>query len=331
MEKKEYAHIDLWKCIFAIAVIMIHTQPYRGCNDGFVWYFSSLFTRLAVPFFMITSSFFLGRKIREKGAGVIKKYRRVLWPKLLFWGILALLMNAVTWYGQSRNMVKTVLLVIQNAIFYPRGAMWFLFALIVSSFILEFLLKKKVPVVAIGMIAAVLFAFALLCNTYFFVVSETGFGTVIKIYLRYCISARNGLFLFIYMFIGYALSSDRMKRIRRGTLILWTVLGYGLLVAEAAFLRNVDRVDDSSLFLSYLILIPAFILLLTTMGTPVSHHQELRSISGVMYYTHPFFNLLLSSIMDPGVFRFVIVLVATVTVWIVTKTSKSKYVRLLLY
>ena len=335
MEKKGYDHIDLWKCIFAVAVIMIHTQPYINCGDTFVWYFSALFTRMAVPFFMISSSFFLGRKIREKGIDVISDYRKRLLPKLLIWGCLGLLMNAMRWYLQSKSIGKTLLLVIQSAVFNPKGLMWFILALIISSFILEFMLRRHVPAAAMGGIAAVLFAFALLCNTYYFLVSDTALGKAIDVYLRTCITARNGLFLFVYMFIGYAISSESMKAIRRGALILMVAAGCGLLVAEASLLLHVEKADDASLFLSYLVLIPSFILLLTTIAAPVPHHRALRSLSGVMYYTHPvfalLFNVLLSSMMGAGVLKFVIVLAATVAVWAATKDSKNRFIRKMLY
>lgn len=331
MIRKSYSQIDLWKFIFGIAVIMIHTSPYKDCSDTFVWYFSALFTRLAVPFFMITSGFFLGRKIRKKGIGVIKEYGKALLPKFFFWGTLALLMNAVSWYNNCRSIEKTLLLVVKNAFFYPQGAMWFILALIISSSFLEFLLKKKVPILAMGIVATVLFAFALLCNTYFFMVEGTIIETVIKFYLRYCISARNGLFLFLYMYIGYVISSDRIKKFKRSKLIFLVVISYTLLAGEATLLHNVRRLDDSSLFVSYLILIPSFILLLTTIDTPIPHNEDLRNISGIMYYTHPVFVLLLAQIVQKSILQFVIVLTATVAVWIITRHNTNKYVRMFLY
>ena len=160
--KKSYAHIDLWKLIFAVAVLSIHTSALSGFNAEIRWYASALFTRMGVPFFMITSSFLLGKKIRAQGPEGIKAYRKALLPKLLCWGALALVMNAPIWYLESRSIAETLLTIVQYALFYPKGAMWFLWALIVSSFLLEFFLKHKVPVSVMGVIALALFAFALL-------------------------------------------------------------------------------------------------------------------------------------------------------------------------
>lgn len=49
MKRKEYALVDVFKLIFAIAVVIIHTQLYSKCSDSFIWFLSALFTRLAVP------------------------------------------------------------------------------------------------------------------------------------------------------------------------------------------------------------------------------------------------------------------------------------------
>ena len=91
--------------------------------------------------------------------------------------------------------------------------MWFLWALIVGSYILEFCLKKKVKIPVMCTIAVGLFLFALLCNTYYFIVKDTAFDIVVKQYMRFCISARNGVFLFIYMLIGYIISSNSLMKV----------------------------------------------------------------------------------------------------------------------
>lgn len=329
--KKSYAHIDLWKLIFAVAVLSIHTSALSGFNAEIRWYASALFTRMGVPFFMITSSFLLGKKIRAQGPEGIKAYRKALLPKLLFWGALALVMNAPIWYLESRSIAETLLTIVQYALFYPKGAMWFLWALIVSSFLLEFFLKHKVPVSVMGVIALALFAFALLCNTYYFVVENTAFSTVVEGYLSACVSARNGVFLFVYMLLGYMLSSERGKERGKGSLRVACIIGFGLLVWEAISLQNVNKLDDSSLFLSYLFLIPAFILLLTRSESPVPHNRELRSLSGVMYYTHPVFSSPLKLFLSGGWMRFSIVLAATLIVWLLTRRSGNKIIKKLLY
>ena len=324
--------VDVFKLIFAIAVVIIHTQLYSKCSDSFIWFLSALFTRLAVPFFMITSSYFLGIKIKEKGFDAFREYRKTLWPKLLFWGTLAIILNAIVWYKTSIDYFKTPLSVIQQILFYPKGAMWFILALIVSSYILEFFLKKKVSVIVVAIIALGLFIFALICNNYFFVIENSALGGIIKQYMHFCISARNGVFLFIYMFIGYTISSGNLMKLDKKTYIIIVVFGYALLLSESMLLHGVTTLDDSSLFISYLILVPGLLLLLLKFDLIIPHHKDMRNLSGVMYYTHPLFNLLLGTYlgMEYGIWIFLIVLSLTVIVWICTKKGEKTYVKKIL-
>lgn len=56
-EHKDYQFVDFLKFFFCLCVVAIHTTVFSDI-DGI-----SAVLRLAVPFFFITSGFFLGRKI----------------------------------------------------------------------------------------------------------------------------------------------------------------------------------------------------------------------------------------------------------------------------
>ena len=249
-----------------------------------------------------------------------------------FLGGLGLLLNSIVWYRNSVDYYKTTFDVIRQAVFYPKGAMWFVLALIIMSYIHEFFIREKVSQIIMWIIAFGLFCFALFCNTYFFVIEGTSFEKIVIQYLDFCYSARNGLFLYVYMLIGYTMSSDRVMRVRKGALIIIVLLAYGLMVGEAVWLNGSSMKDDASLLLSHIILLPAFVLLLTKIDVPVSHHAELRRISSVMYYTHPVVHFLLSFFaVRNGIMMFVVVCLASVMVYIVTESSKNKCVKAILY
>lgn len=50
--------VDLFKWIAAILIIAIHTHPTLHLNENVNFLFSEVFTRLAVPFFVVTSGYF---------------------------------------------------------------------------------------------------------------------------------------------------------------------------------------------------------------------------------------------------------------------------------
>ena len=141
--KKTYTTIDLWKFIFAFAVISLHANPFASLSPTLNWYIESLFTRLAVPFFYVTSGFFISLKLKKYGLGVLKTYRLNLLPKLLFWGSIALLLMFYPSFQTRNSITRTLLYLAKNAIIYPRGSMWFMLALIVSSLLLQYVLKKR--------------------------------------------------------------------------------------------------------------------------------------------------------------------------------------------
>lgn len=65
--------IDIAKFVFAMCVIAIHTTPLINYNDKIVLGVYESFVRMAVPFFFITSGFFIGTKMsRQCDSNLVK-------------------------------------------------------------------------------------------------------------------------------------------------------------------------------------------------------------------------------------------------------------------
>lgn len=77
--RKQYSSIDVAKLICAIMVIAIHTQPF----SRYIWLDrgAGIITRLAVPFFFVTTGFFLNfsdaKKVRKYVVRLIVLY--IIW------------------------------------------------------------------------------------------------------------------------------------------------------------------------------------------------------------------------------------------------------------
>lgn len=107
-EGKTYYAIDVAKFICAMLVVTLHVVTYAFANmavDGapptggdnvvmltlFPLYF--VFARIAVPFFFISSSYFLFKKIRKNSDArreIIKKYCLRIFLLFIFWFILSI-------------------------------------------------------------------------------------------------------------------------------------------------------------------------------------------------------------------------------------------------
>ena len=58
--------VDLFKCIFAICVVAIHTMAFKDHGESAYFAFTYCITSFAVPYFFVCSGYFLGRKIYRK-------------------------------------------------------------------------------------------------------------------------------------------------------------------------------------------------------------------------------------------------------------------------
>ncbi len=326
--RKSYDFIDLAKFIFAFCVVGIHTEVLHSLSPILKFSISSLLFRSAVPFFMVSSSFFLGIKIRKDGLHCFVNYRKKLFPIFLLYSTINTILNAVVLYHASHDIKQTIISSLQSFVFYPRGAMWFVLALIIGSFLLEFILKHNINRLLSAIISLFFFSFALLCNNYYFVAKGTVLSGFINSYMEICISARNGVFLFVYMLIGYIISSPSVLNCNKNRLLFVLVLGFISLACEAFTLYDCAYIDDRSLFVSHLIFIPSAILCLTRIEKKIKNHIHLRNISTIIYYTHPIFAILIGTYIgiSDGFVKFFIVSSLSILLWLITKNNKSRLI-----
>ena len=65
-DKQEYAAIDYARFIAALFVVAIHISPVKEAGDHYFFWFNQILFRMAVPFFFVTSGFFVASKIHDK-------------------------------------------------------------------------------------------------------------------------------------------------------------------------------------------------------------------------------------------------------------------------
>ena len=66
LKKIEYKAVDFLKFVFCIAIIAIHTNLFYGLGMPYSYYFDKAILRIAVPFFFVTSGFFLGKSLAKE-------------------------------------------------------------------------------------------------------------------------------------------------------------------------------------------------------------------------------------------------------------------------
>ena len=77
MVKKEYGGIGYFRIIAAILVIAIHTSPLLSVNEVADFILTRIVARIAVPFFFMTTGFFIYSKMEKKQFSYEQFYMKI--------------------------------------------------------------------------------------------------------------------------------------------------------------------------------------------------------------------------------------------------------------
>ncbi len=291
VNKKGFHYFDIFKFIFAIFVIGIHTSLLKNSPSNFSWYITHGLFRIAVPSFFVISGFFYGKKIykksdQERKEITIKYVKRLLIP-FFFWLLLNLPFKFIE-YHKTLSVMGTIKILLRDLVFYPWGALWYISSLIVAVLLINLLLKKMSTkkIIIIGM---VLYLFALICNNYYFLVQNNFIGKIIDTYMKICESGRNGVFvglLFVSLGVGvYQLFIE--NKIKYRLCFIGMILSYGLLIGEIFLIKGKLYLDDGSLYIMLVIFIPLFIAYFSKYQSTLDT-TFVRKLSTGIYYSHRF-------------------------------------------
>lgn len=260
-----YCGIDLVKFLCTFLVVAIHFQPFSRAHfrsaDTMNFVCSLVLARVAVPFFFMSTGFFLlGTDDPDRAQRYCLKLLRIYaaWTMLLILG--------------SQNHL------------------WYIRATVVAVFLSSFCLRRmKFPVIAV--LALGLYAIGLLGDSYYGLVEPLrSFGPLNSLIYAYELkfgSTRNGLFMgfpFVLMGAWFARTGFTMRTPRAA---LGLALSLALMVAEAMTLEQLGLCREYNM---YLMLLPAsfffFALALSLRPKPRPLYDHLRTIGALNYYVH---------------------------------------------
>lgn len=299
-ERTENHTIDFLKLFFALCIVGIHTDIVRLIpSERMQWYVMQVLFRMGVPFFFVVSGYFLGGKLwsckdRKEQWLCVGKYIKKLLPPYLVWSLVNLIAAIPLWYRNLGGNPKAVqAMIIKTILFYPTGAMWFILACGTGAFLLCLLWKHKFLMVLFAIVAH---GFALLANTYYFVIANTPFHKVIDRYLEIFLNPRKGIYVgFPLLMLGALLAYPGLIR----NIKTWwagelTILSGITLVLEVTVLYGKETRDDTSLCLSFLLVVPCLVVFF--LKKDVLHKLPMhwaRDLSTCIFYPHCFFRTLL--------------------------------------
>lgn len=253
------------------------------------------FSDLLFRSFLLQADFSLKLPLKNPGGAVqtLKKYiKRILIP-FVFYVILNIFLDTFLKIINNYDFsTEWVLRQVQKILFDPPGAMWFLSACIFGILFLYPFFKHRKLNTALS-IGFFLYLFAMICNTYFYVVKNNFFlANLIAIYVKFFKTARNGLFVgFFYLALGIkCYEINKIRNIDKKKLWLAISALFIVLVIESFFAekRKMFLLDDSSLFISLPFLTVCIFLLSLQISYPKKDTKILRNLSSGMYFMHRF-------------------------------------------
>lgn len=292
-QRKARPWVDAAKFFFALCVFLLHsgvteTLPFSGLIGDCI-------VSVAVPYFFVASGFFLAEKVqsaqqRADGQRIILQYCRRLGVKLLIFEPVSILLWAAKRLLDGMSLPDIALSTLQDVLFYPKGALWYIQAVIIASLLLMPLLVRGWETWAI-LPALALYAVAVFGTRYRFLLEGTPLADAYAGYERIFLSLRNGLFTgFPFLLLGCLIARWRGNVLAPGRGVTLRLAGAAaaslLLLAVESTLLRAHPGHDGALFFSYLLFVPALFAL--TAQAPGLHRDTrlLRNLSTSVYLLH---------------------------------------------
>lgn len=290
--------LNIMKLVMAFFVMVVHFSPFKTINP--LLHFISIhgFTRVAVPFFILSTGYLISE------AGKISKSRRkktlkkmislyLFWTALYSPFILLQLMytpqNAPWWNIFLRNLF------FEGSFIH----LWYLLATIIGIIIITTLTTWfKAPMI-IG-ITVFLYILGVLGDSYYGWSMTLPLLSSFKIFLfQFINTTRNGLFFApVFLYTGM-LIKQYQPRFKIKTLTIMSLILLTLSFIEVLLLRNTGWAKDYNLTLSILPL--SIITFLFSLHIKVSFNTErYKEMAATLFYVHIGVYILVQAILNSG-------------------------------
>lgn len=279
---RDYGGIDAFRLIAAVLIIAIHTSPLAGLNETSDFILTRVIARIAVPFFFMTSGFFLFYKTDGGTISIMQFMKKTA----IIYGISIVLYLPLNFYaGTTKEWSNPAVLfkdIVFNGTFYH---LWYLPASILGVFLIWVLLKK-LKTGQVLLITFMLYSIGVFGDSYYGIANQIpAIKTVYQGLFYVSDYTRNGLFFAPFFLLMGILLARQTKKPKCQINVLGFVLSTALMFTEGLILHayNLQRHDSM-----YFMLIPCmFFLFQLLLSWNVKSKELLRKISLLVYLIHP--------------------------------------------
>ncbi len=281
-EKKSYAGIDYFRFIAALLIVAIHTSPLASFSETGDFILTRIIARIAVPFFLMTSGFFLISKYTrnaEKLNTFIKKTGLIYAVAILIY----IPINIYNGYFEIDNLLPKIIkdIVFDGTLYH----LWYLPASIIGAAIAWSLVKTAGYPKALA-VSLLLYLIGLFGDSYYGIAEKIPFLNIFyDLIFQITDYTRNGIFFAPIFFVLGGIIADKRSKIGFAKSVCGFVISFALMFGEAVALRHFDLQRHDSM---YIFLLPCiYFLFNTVLHFKGKRREGLRTLSLIVYIIHP--------------------------------------------
>lgn len=279
--------VSLFQFLFSILVIMLHSHRVF-LWDSLHFIQKSMFSRMAVPFFMICSSYFLRAQVDSKNSSYTT-YLLNLVRSYTFWSAIYLPYALLIFFSLNLSILMLPL-VILIAYFYTGFCyhLWYIPAFILGTCLIMYL-NKYIKVKWLLLFSLLLYFFGTI-ETYSAYLSGTKLLQYFNFYKQIFFTSRNGIFYSpIFICFGIILYDYRENKVFSHlmltklltSILIWSIEGYYIFLNQGY---------DKNFFIG---LLPVSLFLFNwVIRTNLNRNKNwyiLKKLSVYFFYLHPLF------------------------------------------
>lgn len=282
-KNKNYTGIDYFRFIAALLIVAIHTSPLASFSETGDFILTRIIARVAVPFFLMTSGFFLISRYTyntEKLGAFVKKTALIYGAAILIY----IPINIYNGYFKMDNLLPNIIkdIVFDGTLYH----LWYLPAAIVGAVIAWYLVKQWAYRKAFA-VTLVLYIVGLFGDSYYGIAENIpSLNSFYHLIFQVSDYTRNGIFFApIFFVLGGYISDNKDKLSFKKSIIGFTTC-FSLMFAEALTLHRFELQRHDSM---YVFLLPSICFLFYfLMHFKGKNRAQLRTISLIIYIIHPF-------------------------------------------
>lgn len=312
-DKTEFFCVDYFRLIFAVGIVALHMSPLKDVNNVINYFVVHVLTRLGVPFFFLSSGFFLQKKLGDFNK--VKAYLIKLLKLYLIYTLLYLPEIIHRYIEGGGAFLSNALKFAKKFIFVGSYTqLWYFIGLITATLLLYlFVNKLKLKDKHIAAIVLALYIIGTVLNAYAqpFVKSITvPFGKLgaidkqyllLSLYFKVFDTTRNGFFFGLpYLFFGYLIAKNKDKIYRKNYLLL-SLVSFVAMTGEAFAVHKTFRGEGQDMLFTLLptsVLLFLSILFVDCKNNSRNAHtaEHTRKVSVLFFGLHLFFKFYVNNI-----------------------------------